>query len=560
MTAAPNWSQSYLLFHHGLVFSALLAALPIFTLLLLLGILRKPAWIAGLAGLGVTFLLAVGAYHMPAVTALSAAANGAAFSLFPVTWIIFWAIALFRITVHTGQFEIIKDSIGKLTADTRLQAILIAFAFGGFLESAAGFGAPVAIAATMLIGLGFSPFSAAALCLLANTAPVAFGSIGIPILTLAATTGLPLVKLGAAAGRLCAPIAVFIPVYLIVAIGGFASLSGVLLPAMVTGTTYAVVQLIVSAFLGPQLAGMLGSLSAIAALILYLHFWHPRRITASSIATDARFARLISPDEPEAELGQVLIPHHTPAAVLYAWLPYGILVASVLFWGLPPIQAALNRFTLLIHWPFLDNIVLRMPPIAATPTPYHAVFIFNWLSASGTACMVATLLSALALKISPQAFFGVLAAVACQLRLPTVTVASVLGIAFLMNYCGATATLGLAFSATGVLFPFFSPMLGWLGVFLTGSDTSANALFGSLQVVTATRLGLDPVLMAAANSTGGVMGKMISLQTIAIAAAATGLPQSGEGKLFRFTVRHSLLLAGLVGCLTLLYAYVVHFN
>jgi lactate permease len=392
MTDVPNWSQVYLLFDHGLVFSALLAALPIFTLLLLLGILRKPAWIAGLAGLGVTFLLAVGAYHMPPVTALSAAANGAAFGLFPITWIIFWAIALFRVTVHTGQFEIIKDSIGKLTSDTRLQAILIAFAFGGFLESAAGFGAPVAIAATMLIGLGFSPFSAAALCLLANTAPVAFGSIGIPILTLAATTGLPLVKLGAAVGRLCAPIALFIPVYLIVAIGGVASLSGILLPAMVTGATYALVQLVVSSVLGPQLAGMLASLAAIAALILFLRFWHPRKITADGVATDARFASLIAPDEPEAKLGPFLIPHHKPAAVLYAWMPYGILVACVLFWGLPPVQSALNRFTLLLHWPFLDNIVLRMPPIVSSPTPYHAVFNFNWLSASGTACMTATIL------------------------------------------------------------------------------------------------------------------------------------------------------------------------
>ena len=560
MSATRHWDQVYLLFGHGLGFSALLAAAPIFALVLILGILRKPAWIAGFSGLAVTFILAIGAYHMPPLAAVSAAANGVAFGIFPVTWIIFWAIALFRVTVDTGQFEIIKDSIGQLTADTRLQAILIAFAFGGFLESAAGFGAPVAIAATMLIGLGFSPFSAAALCLLANTAPVAFGSIAIPILTLAATTGLPLLKLGAAVGRLCAPIAFFIPVYLIVAVGGFASLSGVLLPALVTGATYALVQLLISAILGPQLAGMLASLAAIAALIVYLRFWHPAKITPGGVATDARFASVVTINEPEAELAQTKIPNHRPTAVLYAWMPYGILVTCVLFWGLPPVQAAFNKFTILLRWPFLHDVVLRMPPIAPSPAPYHAIFNFNWLAAPGTACMVATILSALALRMPARIFLTLLAGVVRQLRLPTATVASVLAIAFLMNYCGATATLGIAFSGTGALFPFFSPLLGWLGVFLTGSDTSANALFGSLQVVTATRLGLDPVLMAAANSTGGVMGKMISLQTIAIAAAATGLPQSGEGKLFRFTIRHSILLAAIVGCLTLLYSYVFHFS
>jgi len=560
LSATRHWDQVYLLFGHGLGFSALLAAAPIFALVLILGILRKPAWIAGFSGLAVTFILAIGAYHMPPLAAVSAAANGVAFGIFPVTWIIFWAIALFRVTVDTGQFEIIKDSIGQLTADTRLQAILIAFAFGGFLESAAGFGAPVAIAATMLIGLGFSPFSAAALCLLANTAPVAFGSIAIPILTLAATTGLPLLKLGAAVGRLCAPIAFFIPVYLIVAVGGFASLSGVLLPALVTGATYALVQLLISAILGPQLAGMLASLAAIAALIVYLRFWHPAKITPGGVATDARFASVVTINEPEAELAQTKIPNHRPTAVLYAWMPYGILVTCVLFWGLPPVQAAFNKFTILLRWPFLHDVVLRMPPIAPSPAPYHAIFNFNWLAAPGTACMVATILSALALRMPARIFLTLLAGVVRQLRLPTATVASVLAIAFLMNYCGATATLGIAFSGTGALFPFFSPLLGWLGVFLTGSDTSANALFGSLQVVTATRLGLDPVLMAAANSTGGVMGKMISLQTIAIAAAATGLPQSGEGKLFRFTIRHSILLAAIVGCLTLLYSYVFHFS
>ncbi|MGA2167863.1 MAG: lactate permease LctP family transporter [Terracidiphilus sp.] len=560
MTRIVSWDQVYFLFGHGLGFSVLLAALPIFTLLFLLGVLRKPAWIAGLAGLAVTIVLAVGIYRMPPVTAISAAANGAAFGLFPISWIVFWAIALFRVTVETGQFEIIRDSIGKLTSDSRLQALLIAFAFGAFLEGAAGFGTPVAIAATMLIGLGFSPFSASAICLLANTAPVAFGSIGIPIFTLAGTTGLPLEKLSAAVGLILTPMCFFIPAYLIVAIGGFDSLSGILLPTLLAGSTFAVVQFLVSTYLGPQLTDILAALAAMAALVLYIRFLHPTNTGKEAVAPGNRFARMAARGEIGSGPERRVIPDHGVAAVLHAWMPYGILVICVLLWGWAPVHAALNRFTLLLPWPFLHDVVHRMPPIVSSPAPYPAIFNLNWLSASGTACMIATLLSALCMKMKPRNFAHLLAVVMRQLRLPTVTVASVLAIAFLMNYCGATATLGLAFSATGAMFPFFSALLGWVGVFLTGSDTSANALFGSLQVVTANRLGFDPVLMAAANSSGGVMGKMISLQTIAIAAAATGLSQPDEAKLFRFTLKHSILLASIVGCVALLLAYAFHFR
>jgi L-lactate transport len=562
MTPAGGWNQTYFLFGHGLGFSALVAALPIFTLLLLLGVMRKPAWIAGLSGLAVTFAVAMGAYRMPPAIAISAAANGAAFGLFPISWIVFWAIALFRVTVTTGQFEIIKDSIGRLTSDSRLQGLLIAFAFGGFLEGAAGFGTPVAIAATMLIGLGFSPFSAAAICLLANTSPVAFGSIGIPVITLAGITGIPLARLSAAVGRLCAPMSFFIPAYLIVAIGGFRSLSGVLLPALLAGSSFAVVQFLVSNYIGPQLTDILSSLTAIATMVLYLRFWHRKRDLSFRAADGTPFARMTAIDRPDSASapGQSVIPSHGSGTVFYAWLPYGILVACVLLWGFAPVQAALNKFSLPIAWPFLNDVVRRMPPIVSSATPYHAVFNLNWLSASGTSCMIATWLSAICLRMKFRDFVQLLAGVVYQLRLPTVTLASVLAIAFLMNYCGATATLGLAFAATGAMFPFFSALLGWVGVFLTGSDTSANALFGNLQVVTATRLGLDPVLMAAANSSGGVMGKMISLQTIAIAAAATGLPQKDEAKLFRFTFKHSILLASIVGFLALLFTYVFHFH
>lgn len=534
------WPQDYLLFHLGLGWSAAIAALPIFTLLLLLGVLRKPSWMAGLSGLAVTLLLAIGGYHMPVLQAVSAAAHGAAFGLFPISWIIFWAIALFRVTEQTGKFEIIKESVSRLTPDLRLQALLIAFAFGAFLEGAAGFGAPVAIAATMLMGLGFSGFDAAALCLLANTAPVAFGSIGIPVVTLAGTTGLPLDKLSGAVGSFCAPVSLFLPAYLILAMWGRAGFAGVWLPCLAGGAAFASVQFAVSNFIGPQLTDILASLAAMAVLVLILR------------------ARKSQPEQKYLRTTQVETVRYSASEIFIAWAPYGLLVLCVLLWGYQPFQKLLNRGSIPIPWPYLHNLVLRMPPLVAKMSPYPAVFNLNFFSAAGTSCMFATLLTSLLLRVHPTQFLKIIASVVKTLLLPTLTVTSVLGIAFLMNYCGATATLGLAFAATGVMFPFFSALLGWLGVFLTGSDTSANALFGSLQEVTAGRLGLDAVLMAAANSAGGVMGKMISLQTIAVAAAATGMKQTEQSKLFSFSLRHSLLLVSVIGLLSVLYVYVLH--
>ena len=564
-----TWFQTYLLFGHGLGFSVVLAALPILTLLLLLGVFRRPAWIAGLCGLGVTFLLATLAYHMPLRMALSAAGLGIAFGLFPITWLIFWAIALFRVTVETGQFEIIKDSIGRLTPDPRLQALLIAFAFGAFLEGAAGFGTPVAIAASMLIGLGFSPFSASAICLLTNTAPVAFGSIGIPIITLAGITELSLDKLSGAIGMICTPIALIIPTYLIVAVGGFGATSGIWVPMLVAGSVFGAMQLFVSIYVGPQLTDILAAITAIVALVMVLRLRRGRVMAAGHAALMMeRFARMGSTPasrkavgvEVELSMEERSIPSYPVGKVLYAWMPYGLLVACVILSGWRPLQRIFERATISLHWPLLHDVVYRVPPIVAKASPYHAVFAFNYMATPGTACMIATLLSAACLRMSPARFGRVLLAVVKQLLLPTATVSSVLAVAFVMNYCGATATLGLAFAATGRLFPFFSALLGWMGVFLTGSDTSSNALFGNLQVVTAQRLGFDPVLMAAANSSGGVMGKMISLQTIAIAAAATGLNAAEQVKLFRFTLKHSILLAMVVGGVALLYAYVFHFG
>jgi L-lactate transport len=520
------WQQTYTPIGNSLALSALFAAAPIFTLLLLLGVLRKPAWMASLAGLAAAVIVAAGVYGMPIGLLAGAVTYGAAFGLFPIGWIVFSAILLYRITLESGKFEILKDSIGHLTTDSRLQALLIAFAFGAFIEGAAGFGTPVAVAAAMLTGLGFEPFYAAAICLLANTAPVAFGSIAIPITTLALTTGLPLDRLSAGVGRICAPVSLFVPAYLILVMSGWKGLRGVLPAAAMCGIAFAGTQFYVSNFVGPQLTDILSSMAAMGALLLVIK----RRGGPAS--------------------------KHSGHQILLAWTPYLLLVVFVLLWA-KPLQPTLNKFNILVQWPGLHNLVQRMPPVVAKPAPYPAVFNFTWLSASGTACLLAALLSAMVAGLSVAQFGRVLRHTVKQLALAELTLAAVLGLAFLMNYSGSTGTLGLAFAATGVMFPFFSAMLGWLGVFLTGSDTSANALFGTLQVVTAEKLGQNPVLMAAANSAGGVMGKMISLTSIAVAAAATSMKRDDEARLFRFTLRHSIFLASMIGLLVMFYAYVM---
>ena len=532
------WQHNYTPVAGNLGFSALVAALPVFVLLYLLGVKRRPAWVAALSGLGAAALVAVVAYGMPPVTMFSAVGYGAAFGLFPIGWVVFCAILLYRITLETGKFEVVKDSVGSLTDDRRLQALLIAFAFGAFIEGAAGFGTPVAVAAAMLTGLGFSPFYAAAICLLANTAPVAFGSIGTPILTLNTVTGLPLRDLSARVGQICAPVSLIVPAYLLAVMGGWRAMKGVLPGVLACGISFSLTQILVSNLVGPEMTDILSSLAAIGSLVLLFLVWKPK----DKFDLEGHSSEAVRPKR------------HKPAEMLLAWAPYAILVAFVLLWGL--FKAKLNTVSIAVPWPGLHQEILQAPPVVSTPTPYAAVYRFEWLAASGTACLLASLLSAMLLRMSPRSFVKVFAATARQLSVSMVTIASVLALAFLMNYSGATATLGLAFAATGILFPFFSSLLGWLGVFLTGSDTSANALFGNLQVVTAGRLGLDTVLMAASNSSGGVMGKMISLQSIAVAAAATGMPAADEAKLFRFTLRHSLVLASAIGLITVFYAYV----
>ncbi len=535
------WQQEYLPLGDSLLISALAAAAPIFVLLVMIGVLRKPAWVAGLSGLLVAVVLALIVYGMPLPLVVSSVSMGAAFGLFPIGWIVFWAVVLYRITADTGNFEVIKDSIGGLTADRRIQAMLIAFALGAFIEGAAGFGTPVAVAAAMLTGLGFSPFFAAGICLLANTAPVAFGSIGIPVITLAGITGLPENELSAWVGRLCAPVALFIPAYLVMVMGGWKGLKGVLPAAAVCGICFAGMQFFMSNYVGPELVDIVASLSAITGLVILLKLWQPSDDFVWAGETQSSMA----------------VSSHGFGRTVLAWSPYLFLVVFVLIWGSGIFGELLNSVTVVFQWPGLHNQVLQGAPVVEVPTPYAANYTFNWISAAGSACAFATVAAAIVFKMSFAAYVRLLGSVLQQLSYSMLTIASVLGLAFLMNYSGATVTLGLAFAATGALFPFFSAMLGWLGVFLTGSDTSANALFGNLQVVTAGTLGLDPNLMASANSAGGVMGKMISLQSLAVAVAATGMPRSEEGKLFRFTFKHSVFLAVILGLMTSLYAYLL---
>lgn len=545
------WQQNYLPVGDNLFLSALLAAVPLLGLLLLLGVFRKPSWVAATSGLGLALAVALFGYKMPIPLAMSSALMGAAFGLFPIGWILFNAILLYQLTVRAGKFEVIKHSLGNLTADRRLQALLIAFAFGAFLEGGAGFGSPVAVAAAMLAGLGFTPFYAAVLCLLANTAPVAFGSIGIPVVTLAGITGLPLDRLSAGVGRICAPISVFVPAYLVVVMSGFRGLMGVWPAALICGVGFAGTQFLVSNYVGPELTDILAALASIIGLVVLLKLWRPSEIQ-TTIVNDHDAAKLPPPEASTEEA-----PHHSAGEIFGAWVPYLLLVAFVLIWGAPGVKPYLDIATFPVPWPGLHEAVMRVAPLVETPSPYPALFKLDLIAASGTACLIASLFAAAFLRLSPVAFVHTAKDVAVQMAKPLLTISSVLALSFLMNYSGATMTLGLAFAATGTLFPFFSAILGWLGVFLTGSDTAANALFGNLQVVTARTLDLNPILMAASNSSGGVMGKMISLQSIAVAVAAAGMAISEESRLFRYTLRHSIILATAIGLVVMFYAYVM---
>ncbi len=573
-----TWTQTYTPLGN-LFLSALVAALPVVALLGLLAFTKLPAHLAALAGLAASLLVAHFVYGMPAPLAGMAALNGVAYGFFPIGWIVLAAIFVYDITVHTGQFEILKQSIAGLADDSRIQALLIAFSFGAFIEGAAGFGTPVAISAAMLIGLGFRPLSAAGLALIGNTAPVAFGALGSPVIALAKVTEIPAETLSAMIGRQLPIFSLIIPFWLIWAMAGRRRMLEVWPACLTAGLSFGAVQFAVSNFHGPWLVDIAASLVSMGCMLTLLQFWQPRSVW--------RFDREPQPQLPDAPAAPVpaeplehlaIAPGHVRAAAtpatavspaigltarqaLLAWLPWIIVSIVVFTWGLPTVKTFLNRLSQIdVPVAVLHKGVFRAPPVAPPlkmgelPRPEDAIFTFNWLSATGTGLLLAGIISGLALGVSPARLLQLFAGTFHRLRRSLLTIAAMLAIGYTTRYAGLDATMGLAFARTGILFPFFSPLLGWLGVALTGSDTSSNVLFGNLQQITASQVGISPVLAAAANSSGGVMGKMIDAQSIVVAGVATG-QRGGEGKILRYVFFHSVALAILVGLLVVLQAH-----
>ncbi|MBV9181368.1 MAG: L-lactate permease [Acidobacteria bacterium] len=576
------WTQVYDPLGHWWL-STLVAGLPIAVLFLMLAALQiKPHWCA-MAGSLTAAAVAILVFKMPPLLASMSFVYGVAFGLLKIAWIVVAAVYLYDISVETGQFEIMKESVAAITADRRLQLLLVAFCFGSFIEGAAGFGAPVAIAGAFMIGLGFEPFQAAALNLIANTAPVAWGAIGTPVHTLAAVSGLPESDLNAMIGRILPITAVIVPFWLVRAMVGWRETFEVFPAILVVGVSFALTQFVWSNHIDSSLVDIMGGVVAIVALVVFLQFWAPKRIWRFS--SDSQRPPLAPERKIDGESGPRLEaaefdyspepPAPTTAVVLKAWMPFAVLSVFVLLWGLPGIKNTLNRTTTPAFrvvladgrlrpgapgWdvPYLHNAVYRSQPVVAKPTPEPARYDFNWLSATGSGCFLAALVSGLLLGLSPAQLAKIFWRTLSRMRLAVVAISFMLGLGYITRYSGLDAVLGLAFTRTGWLYPFFGTFLGWLGVALTGSDTSSNALFGSLQRITSQQLGIDPVLMCAANGAGGVMGKMVDAQSITIATAATEQVGS-EGSIFRFVAWHSIALGTIVAALVMLYAYVLPF-
>ena len=545
-----TWSQVYDPLGHPLL-STIVAALPIIVLLGALGLFKIRAHLAALLALGTSLAIAVLVFGMPAKMALSSLFFGAAYGLFPIGWIILNVIFLYQLTKERGLFDILRLSITGLTQDARLQLLLVAFSFGAFFEGASGFGTPVAVTGALLIGLGFSPLSASGLSLIANTAPVAFGALGTPIIGLQSVTGLELKDLSAMVGRQLPFFSVLVPFWLIWAFAGFRGMLEIWPAILVAGVCFAIPQFLVSNFHGPWLVDVLAAVISMGALTLFLRFWTPTRIWR--IQDNGK--DLQQPEEDEQQSTKLKV-QSTRQEILRAWFPWIILSVVVFLWGLPQVKALLDGFSApKIEVPWLHRLVVRIPPVVATATPESAVFNFNWVSATGTGILIASIIAGLAMGYSVPGLLRVYWKTLKLVKLSLLTIAAMLAIGFTTRYSGLDATLGLAFAKTGFFYPFFGAMLGWLGVALTGSDTSSNVLFGSLQKITATQLGLSPILMAAANSSGGVMGKMIDAQSIVVASTATRW-YGHEGEILRFVFFHSLALATLVGILVMLQAYV----
>jgi lactate permease len=601
-----TWTQDYNPTGSA-VLSTVLAAAPIVVLLGLLGLRGWSAPRAAVAGLATALAVAVLVFGMPWTSALAAAGAGACFGLFPIGWIVLNAVFLYALTVEAGEFDKVKRSVAALSPDRRIQALLIAFSFGAFVEGAAGFGTPVAISSALMIGAGFPPLQAAGLALIANTAPVAFGALGTPITTLSRVTGLDELALSAMAGRQLPFFSLIVPAWMVWTMSGWRGLRGVWPAVLVCGGTFAAVQFLVSNFLGPTLVDVAGGLVSLAALAGMLKLWQPREswqfgpevggqksgvrgqwVEVSETDVGANDARDRSTgQDPESKLS-ASPAHDLPREIASAWVPWLLLSVCVFIWGVPQVRTLLDgglagavladrKQTVeqrpLTWWerpnalagrtapqwdvPQLHGRILRdVSVVRGSSKPEEARFRLNWLSATGTGILVAALLSSVWMGIHPQRVARTFWRTLLQMRWPLLTIAAMLAIAYTTRYSGTDVTLGLAFTYTGVLYPFFAALLGWLGVALTGSDTSSNALFGSLQRFTAEQLGLSPILICAANSTGGVMGKMIDAQSIVVSAAATN-QSGGEGQILRFVFWHSVALACLMGLLTLAQAYLL---
>jgi len=557
-----TWTQVYDPLGHWWL-STLVAALPIIVLLGLLAGLKVRPHLCAVAGAATAVICAMVVFGMPARLAVSSFFYGSAFGLLKIVWIVIAAVFLYDISVETGQFEIMKQSVAAITPDRRLQLLLVAFCFGAFIEGSAGFGAPVAIAGAFMIGLGFKPFQAAALNLIANTAPVAWGAIGTPVHALASVTGLPESDLSAMIGRILPITAVIVPFWLVRAMVSWSETFEVLPAILMVGGSFAVTQWFWANRMDSNLVDIAAGVASLIATMLFLRVWQPKRIW--------RFEDERQEDAAKAARNE-MAKHYSGGQTAKAWLPFAILSVIVLVWGLPAVKLAMNQATTPAFkvmmpdgkprpgpagwdWPYLHAKVFRTVPVVQKATAEAARFDFNWLTATGTGCFLAAILSALLLGLGPGRIFQLFGHTLVRLRFAVVAMTCMLGLGYVTRYSGMDAVLGLAFTRTGWFFPFFGTFIGWLGVALTGSDTSSNVLFGGLQKITAQQLNLSPILMCAANSAGGVMGKMIDAQSICIATAATN-QVGNEGSIFRFVFWHSVALAAIVGFIVMLYAYV----
>lgn len=556
--AILTFTQNFSVVGNSLTWSAIIALIPILYFFWALAIKKMKGYVAGLTTLLIAMILVVTFYKMPVETAVMSAVQGGVYGLTPIGWIIITSVFLYKITVKTGQFDIIRSSVLSITEDRRLQALLIAFSFGAFLEGAAGFGAPVAISAALLVGLGFNPLYAAGLCLIANTAPVAFGAIGIPITAMEGPTGIPAMEISKMVGRQLPFLSVFIPFYLIVMMAGFKKAWEVIPAILVSGVSFAVTQYLSSNFIGPELPDILSALVSLFALAIFLKFWKPKTIYRFS--SEQEMAATVAMNAPKKKETT-----HTSGQVFKAWSPFLVLTAFISLWGIPVVKQAVtghyeganvilkgvntlgHALTFMPEVPFLHEKVID----GSSGEAIAAVFKLEILGGAGTAILLASIVTKFILGMSWRDWAITLGETINEIKYPLLTICAVVGYAYITNSSGMSTTLGMVLAKTGALFPFFSPVLGWLGVFITGSDTSANLLFAKLQQVTSTSIGMDPVLALAANSSGGVTGKMISPQSIAVACAAVGLAGK-ESDLLRFTVKHSLFLLLIVCIITYL--------